>query len=221
MARKSGRSRKHKGSSSQRRKNYDANETLTRLDSLQQRTKIQQKKDIIPSAGTPTSYIVGIIAILIVGGIAGVLLLGNIGGPPTNNNIDPITTEFKDACLSSHSVTAAHYHITLQLYIDNVIQNIPVNTGVSNNCLHLMHTHANIINRIHIEPTSAFVSHQATITDFFEIWRLQDLKATFGNGTLLGEIGTMTATVKGISNSAIWDYILVEDDIVNIFLFTA
>lgn len=218
------RSRRQKGRRSKDQNSKLANEqTLAKLDSLA--NKARKEKEVIirhsPQKQTllPKPVFYGLIVIIIViGGFSGFVLLSGQGGTPVNPDTDT-QGGFTAACLDSHSVTANHYHFTLQIFIDNAIQPIPSNVGRIS-CMHLMHTHSDN-NRVHVEPTSEFVNHDPTINDFFEIWQQSNQFATLGNNTLLGKSGIVTATVKGVLMENIWDYIPVEGDTVIIDVITS
>ncbi|MER3445363.1 MAG: hypothetical protein C4291_00355 [Candidatus Dadabacteria bacterium] len=150
--------------------------------------------------------------------VLSVLIIVACGGlEQTSSSADfsptPKALEDKDIlsiCIE-HKNLAFHIHMTLEIYILNKKQVIPKNTGISRECMHVIHTHDKT-GKLHIESP---YYHQFHLKDFFIIWG-----KTFNRNCIfqycVDENHTLSFFVNGVENDDYENLPLRDGDVIRI-----
>jgi hypothetical protein len=105
---------------------------------------------------------------------------------------------FLSTCIE-HSAVDAHYHATLKIFVDDIPFIVPLNVGISPNCMHPLHTHAED-GLIHMELVNGLPT--PTLGDFFDIWGQpltnSEVLSYSGNFTVSVNASPYTGEYRGI-----------------------
>lgn len=156
-----------------------------------------------PSVSTIVMY--GVPVLIVIG------LIGLVIAAPRDSDSTG-TRASKELVMSctTDMATTFHIHPTLTIMIDGVKQSIPANVGITNGCLHPVHTH-DASGKIHVESPEA---KDFTIGDFFLVWG-KTFTANQILDSVVDDTHTIKMTVNGENNTDYENYVVHDlDDIV-------
>ncbi len=153
----------------------------------------------------------------VIGGIVALGILGflvYLGGvvkkenPPVAAEKEVTQTSRETAMIcTTDMATEFHIHPMLKIVIDGIEQTIPADIGITEDCMHPLHTH-DATGKIHVESP---VQKDFTLGDFFAVWG-KDFSSTKILDSIADGNAMITVTVNGTSVDTFENTILHDND---------
>lgn len=151
------------------------------------------------------------VPVLIVGGIIWAIIASPngpdgtnpaSGGPDTTGTLEDLV----QSC-TTDMFTTFHIHPNLTIYVNGAKQTIPANIGITNSCMHPIHTHDDS-GKIHVESPE---QRDFTLGDFFLVWG-KPFDATHLLDQTVDDSHTIVMTVNGVANTQFEKYVMHDGD---------
>lgn len=126
---------------------------------------------------------------------------------PASTVVDTRSTREVSLSCTTDEATTYHIHAHLSVVINDVVQSVPADIGITNDCMHPLHTH-DIDGIIHVESP---VERVFTVGDFFAVWG-----RVFTKDQIFDSVADAThnviMTVNGQPSDAFENLVLKDDD---------